>query len=151
MAKNVKVQIDGLDRLKTKLKAMDMKVGSVLAECLAQGTRIGSDDANGRAPENDAVGVDILSRSTSHATVGVGISNKKWYLKFLETGTVAHKISTKNANALVFEGSTGMVVIKAVQHTGLSAKPFLRPAIDENIHRIVDEVGKAIREKAGLP
>lgn len=151
MAKSVKIQIDGMDRLKKKLNAMDQNVGQVLADSLAQGAQIGADAANGMAPESGAVGVDILNRSVKHATVGVGIDKKKWYLRFLETGTVAHAIKVTNASALVFEGDIGTVIIKAVQHTGLMAKPFLRPGIDENISRIVDEVGKAIKERAGLP
>ncbi len=56
---------------------------------------------------------------------------------YLETGTTPHTIMAKKARSLGAKGQFG----KKVQHPGYAARPFLRPALDQNVQRIVNIMG----------
>jgi len=56
---------------------------------------------------------------------------------FMETGTTPHTITAKKAKSLGVDGRFG----KSVKHPGYAARPFLRPALDNNVQRIVNAMG----------
>lgn len=69
----------------------------------------------------------------------IGPDEDHFYASFIEFGTTGVSIKPKDKKALKFEGE-----YKALANpSGTPAKPFLRPAYDEN----KEEVIKAIKEK----
>ena len=72
----------------------------------------------------------------------VGINAKKFYLYFKEFGTKPHVIKSKK---LMSNGET--VFGRVVDHPGQSAKPFMRPAFDENIPQAIAAMAKKIKQR----
>lgn len=56
---------------------------------------------------------------------------------YLETGAKPHTITAKKAKSLGADGRFG----KSVKHPGFAARPFLRPALDQNVQRAVNAMG----------
>lgn len=63
------------------------------------------------------------------------ICSPAWYSHFVEYGTVEHGINPKNKTLLSFPGTHGysgqQIAVGHVDHPGVKAKPFLRPAVDK--------------------
>lgn len=72
----------------------------------------------------------------------IGINADKWYLQFKEFGTKPHVIKSKK---LMSDGST--VFGRVVDHPGQAAKPFLRPAFDENTRKAINAMAKKIKQR----
>ena len=79
------------------------------------------------------------------AEVKIGPDRAHWYYGLFETGVSAHEIDGNIKKALKFT-SGEEVIVKRVQHPGMGAAPFLRPALDENQERITAAMGKTFRE-----
>jgi|LGOV01.1.fsa_nt_gb HK97 gp10 family phage protein len=73
----------------------------------------------------------------------VGINAKKFYLYFKEFGTKPHVI--KNKKGLLTNGS--VVFGRIIDHPGQPAKPFLRPAFDENTLGAITAMAKKIKQR----
>lgn len=76
------------------------------------------------------------------------VCSPAWYSHFIEYGTVEHGIDPKNKTVLSFPGTHGFsgqqIVVGHVDHPGVKAKPFLRPAADkaeEFLQQILAERG----------
>lgn len=106
--------------------------------------------------------------------VGVKRKSRGWYGKFFETGTDEHEIKPKNGKVLAILQVAGVaeftnrrgnlkrlkyyrtksgytldagkakIFFKKVDHPGMPAKPFLRPAFERSKPEIVKIVGDAI-------
>lgn len=83
------------------------------------------------------------------AEVLIGFTKDAWYLRLIETGTSAHKIRAKKASILTDQV---MFFGREVDHPGITARPFLRPAYDaehNNFIRIFkEEMKRRITERA---
>jgi HK97 gp10 family phage protein len=66
-----------------------------------------------------------------------------FYAHMVEFGAAAHVITAKDGKALAFGGG----VYKSVNHPGIKAKPFLRPALDGNAGAALVAVGEAIKKR----
>ena len=77
--------------------------------------------------------------------VTIKLSKKAWYLKFFETGATSHEIASARG-ALAFEGEVGLIVTKSVQHPGMPASPFMRPAFDEKGPEAEKKLGEVLRQ-----
>jgi HK97 gp10 family phage protein len=81
--------------------------------------------------------------------VVAGGKNKKtgadvFYAHIVEyTGAAPHTITAKNRKGLSFGG----VFFQSVDHPGLTAKPFLRPALDTQAQTAVIAVGNYIKNR----
>ncbi len=73
----------------------------------------------------------------------IGINAKKWYLKFKEFGTKPHVIKSKKG----FLTNGSVVFGRVIDHPGQPARPFLRPAFDENTRRAIDAMKKKIAQR----
>ena len=80
---------------------------------------------------------------TLSSRYSVAVSNQKFYLMYREFGVAGHTIKPKNKKALG-DRQTGEFFGGEVQHPGQPAQPFLRPALDNNINRILEEMRKKI-------
>lgn len=145
------IQIHGLEELTKALKKLPERIES---NVLAAGVRAGAQVVRKAAIAN--LGGDkkdiVVKKSRSPrgtAKYKVGLSKDKWYLMFREFGTKPHLIKTKKKKVLA---GGGEVFGPVIHHPGQAAKPFLRPALDENVPKIIKamgaKMGKAIEKEA---
>lgn len=139
---SVRIVIDGQDELLAKLR----KLGDSAQAHVELATTIGAefirDEAIGRAPGPEIKQV-MVERSASTATAHVGPDRQHWYYRFFETGAGGHGITGNQY--LAFVGSQGFIITRSVQHPGVTAAPFLRPAIQGNKDEIARRMGAAFR------
>jgi hypothetical protein len=76
----------------------------------------------------------------------IGPDKKRWYYQFAETGAQPHEIKPKQARRLAFVGQSGKVFARRVRHTGMAARPFLRPAADSKLDEAAREFGRIMRK-----
>lgn len=76
------------------------------------------------------------------ASVKVG-NAVAWYAHLVEFGTRPHVIRSKPGRAMRFGGT----VTAQVNHPGIAARPFIRPAADQATPKAITEVTKYIRQR----
>jgi HK97 gp10 family phage protein len=126
----IRVELLGDRELVEKLKRLgDEVAGPILAEAAEKGAEIVRAAASGKARRRTGtlaqnIGTEVTSSAGNLAEVSVGPLKKAFYGMFLERGTIK-----------------------------MAARPFLRPALDENEeavkHEVGDRVKEAIRRVAG--
>lgn len=137
-------EVIGLKNLERQLKNLPLKVErSVLRGMVRAGGQVVRKSAV-RNLEGGANKDLVLRRSRRKSQKGrevvdVAISSERWYLRFKETGTAPHTITTSKKKVL----SSGEVVFGVeIQHPGQAATPFLRPALDGNVKKIIEAMRK---------
>ena len=78
----------------------------------------------------------IIEHTRTKIELLIGVPKEYFYVAIFETGAQAHEIKPRKMQALAFEN----VVVGGVNHPGVEARPFLRPAYDENERNIPDIV-----------
>lgn len=147
MGKRVTAKVEGGEELLRRLEKMGLDVTHVLAAAAQAGAQLIADTANGLAPSpNVLIEGDTKASSKNKVTLDIGPSEEKWYWRFLETGAVGHGISPRSKKALAFEVDGERVLAWAVQHPGMAAKPFLRPAFDKEKDNATKAVGENIKQ-----
>jgi len=141
MGARVVVRIEGGEELLRQLRRLGVDVGAVLEEAALAGARAIAEDANQRAP-GPHVETNVEKRSKGSVTVDIGPDKEHWWYRFFESGAQPHEIK---GTPLVFEGDAGTVVTGRVSHTGMAARPFLRPALDTREKEATDQVGRVLR------
>ncbi len=136
---NITLKVEGLDKLQDKLKALDDAVAAdMLEKAVLAGAKIVRDDASRRAPKrtgklSESIEVEVKAKSRESVSVAVGPNKEAFYGKFIELGHALVRGSKKAEK-------------KVLGH--VPARPFLRPAIDENeanVKRVVaEELKKAL-------
>lgn len=76
-----------------------------------------------------------------YANVKAG-NKKAFYSRFVEFGTAAHNISASKGFL-----SFGGIFAKSVNHPGITAKPFMRPAVDSKSGQAIEAVKEYIRKR----
>jgi len=134
--------IIGMGDLKKKLAALPSRIEkNILRSMVRAGAQVVRKAAAANANEMDKFIVIKASRRKSRGKIvmEVGPSKAKWYLKFKETGTKPHVIETGKKKVL----SNGEVIFGVkVQHPGQAANPFMRPALDQNVPKIIEAMRK---------
>lgn len=142
MADGLTVTIKGDKKLIQELKAVGVDVQRALDDALKSGAKPIQQVANSKAPGPHIAVSDPQIKGDS-GEIKVGPDDNHWYYKFLEYGAGAHTIP---GSILVLFGTD--FVTGSVPHPGFAARPFLRPALDENKsqaeRRMGDELRKAI-------
>ena len=148
----MRIEIIGDKELLTKLRQLGSAVaGNALKEAAMAGAEIVVDAAKARAPRRTGQGAEtihaeFIDTKGDSITVDVGPDLKKgFHLKFVEFGTPPHTIRPKRKKALAFPG--GAHPVRVIHHPGTPARPFMRPAIDENEGRVRDKVGQVLKSK----
>ncbi len=158
MADNFQVvaKVEGGDQLLKELAALGGNVRSTARTAVRAGAKV----IQAQAETNAAT---IATRQAKHTQIMIsqrvkgtieamiGPSKRKWYYRYFETGVTAHEIT---GSPLVFEGDNGLVIIGGVQHPGLVARPWLRPAFDvkqgEAPAAVEETFRKAIEERRAI-
>lgn len=148
MAKNsITVELTGLAALKRQLEAVGVAPRAVMQAAALKGAEVVHDAAEPQAP-GPHIEVAPGELTDRRASALVGPDEKHWYYRFFEFGAGSHP--EPGTPFLVFEGDAGTIATRSVEHPGVAASPFLRPAVDEHkdeIYKAIAEVfEKAIRE-----
>jgi HK97 gp10 family phage protein len=149
----LEIKIQGLAELDAELKKFPLELQKkALAQMVGAGAKIVKDaaidnfqnvartmnlDKNEKYWSLKNIVLRRLKRKdkgNSTLTYGVRAQYPAFYM---ETGTKPHTITAKKAKSLGAEGQFG----KSVKHPGHAARPFLRPALDNNIQRVVNAMG----------
>lgn len=142
MASRVRVEIVGDKELIAKLGGVRAIVGKVLVKAAEAGAQVIENEAERRAP-GPHVGTELVEEETTstRATVAIGPDRDHWYYRFFETGATRHEIDPHRKKALAFEAGGEGIVRTLVNHPGMPAEPFLRPAIDNRKEAASQETG----------
>ena len=152
-------KIEGGEELLEQMRALDVNVRKALIGATRAGMKVIQAEAEQRARplstrRGKATRLVFSSKKRDHATADVGPSKKKWVLRFFEQGVTGHEIvAGRHAPALVFKGHSGLVVLTRVNHPGMAARPWLRPALDgkrDEATRVFGETLRAAIEEARI-
>lgn len=122
----MRVEIEGSAALLSKLRALAEGASTVVDGATRAGADLVESMAEAQAP-GPHVDVALVEKSSDKATYAIGPDKAHWYYVFIERGAAGHTITGKPL--LIFSGRSGTVVTHEVQHPGLAARPFLRPAL----------------------
>ena len=143
----ITARVEGADELKAKLEALGTKArGAILERAGEAGAEVirAAAEANAPGPHIELA----LSRSAEYAVeFEIGPDMAHWYYQFFETGAGRHTIEGNTKMAVAFLGADGEVVREVVDHPGMKAKPFLRPAIDAKGDEATQVVGRILRRE----
>jgi HK97 gp10 family phage protein len=132
--------------LKKALAQKGLSAERVLeAAMVAAGKLVESEAQERLTSVQDAISQETINNAGKSVDVHIGPKSEKWYARFFETGTRPHLVTPKNAGALRWYDASGAVIQPVVNVEGIPARPFLRPAVDENINDIRDEAGKVLK------
>jgi HK97 gp10 family phage protein len=126
MKDRMDVQVEGVDELVRQLRRIGVSTQEALEVAVLAGGEVIRQAANPLAPE-PVIDKEVQESGKTRAVAAVGPPEDKWFYRFFETGTERHDIT---GAPLVFEGDEGIVVTGRVEHLGMAATPFLRPAFD---------------------
>jgi HK97 gp10 family phage protein len=149
------VHVKGLAELQKFLDTLPAKMeANVMRSALRAGANVVKDEAKNNVPVKSGLlrdGLKVSTRSRKGVvTASVKATGKHAFIaKWIEFGTAAHRIVPKKAKSLFFGG----IFAEGVDHPGSSAKPFLRPALDNRAQEATVAVGNQIKKrltKAGI-
>lgn len=144
----VGAEVQGGEELIAALKELGLSVKGSVRKACRQGSKVMRDaaEANARSVSPGTSGKHAVIKSRGNKVTQVEFyiqpSKKKWYFKFFETGAVPHEIP----GPLAFEGDAGSVLVSSAQHPGMAARPWLRPAFDNNRDAAAARVGEVLKE-----
>lgn len=137
----VTVKLEGDKELKRKLDLLGRRARAALLKAAEAGADVVETAAEQRAP-GPHIAIGNQKVEGGRAEVDIGPDKEHWHYQFFETGATAHEIS---GSPLVFEGEQGLIVTKRVNHPGMPAEPFLRPAIDGKREEAKDAAGEVFK------
>jgi len=141
----VRVELEGDKELLRKLRQLDSAVaGQALRTSFTSGAAIFRNSAATKAPKltrtlSRSIHVEVLSQTKARITVMVGTDVV--YARIHEFGGV---ITPRQARFLAFEIEGQLIFAKRVH---MPARPYMRPAFDENVQRVAQEIGEVLRSQ----
>jgi HK97 gp10 family phage protein len=144
MAGEIKVRFENEAEVLKAIEAMGLKPRTVLRQAVQAGAEVVERAAEGKAP-GPGIGTEPAGQAADSVTVAVGPLAEKWYYKFFETGTGAHEVRPVEAEAL----RIGDEYAARAAAGGMAARPFLRPALDENEQAAAAAAGVVFRGVLG--
>ncbi len=140
----VKTTLEGSEALIKKMIELNARVGDMILPAALAGAFLIQTDANGRAPASH-INMAVTKKTKTRIEIKIGPDKAHWFYRFFEFGATAHEIKADYLT-LVFTGEKGWVFAKKVKHTGMAARPFLRPAMDARREEAVREVSAQFRK-----
>ncbi len=145
MSKKTYARLENADELRAKFDELGSRVRASVVTAVHAGAEVVAEAADLDAPADAQLEIKTLEKRGQSVLLGVGLDRNHWYYKFFETGATAHEIKAHDAAAMVFAGRDGLVVTGGVQHPGMAARPFLRPALDGRRDEVVAMIGDVLR------
>ena len=136
----MKMELEGFDELEKKFQQMGQEVGRSVDQATKSGAWFVRGRQEARAPEKNVTEV-VKETSDNHSAVyWIGLTVKKWFLRFIEFGSQPHEIT---GEPLAFLGDSGLVVTDKVNHPGMAAHPFIKPSLNrKNSEQVMGRMGK---------
>ena len=138
------VTVEGAEEVIAALKRMGRDVDAEIGAAVEEGGEVIRQEANRLAPGPHVV--MEVEEGKGFATAKIGPDEEHWYYRFFETGAGRHLIT---GDPLVFEGRKGTVITGSVDHPGMAARPFLRPAFDGKSGEARDQLGERLKRAVG--
>jgi len=143
----ITAKIEGDKELLEAFKRLKVDVAVVFEKAALAGAEEIRAAAQSKAPgPHIEVEIDEKQSTPGRRVVSIGPDKEHWFYQFFETGAGAHEIDGKSRQALAFVGREGAVVRKVVQHPGIGAAPFMRPAFDSRKDAAVARVGEMLKK-----
>lgn len=131
--------VEGDVELLANFDALIEVMETAIVQAGLAGAEVIVDAANIRAPSPHNV-VQLTKVSGEHVQMRIGPDKDHWFHRFFEFGAQPHEIGLKNAQALRFGAEP--IFARSGDHPGMAARPFLRPAIDENGDQVLEAMGR---------
>ena len=144
MATVAKLRIEGSRELKQKLEMLQGKARAALMTSAEAGADPIRDEMQRLSPDGTLIFLGNQELGDGTAEVDIGFDEEKWHLRFFEFGATDHEIK---GSPLAFEGESGLVITGSVQHPGMPAKPFMRPAADSKKDEARDAAGEVFKKE----
>ncbi len=144
----IKFELEGMDELIKILEALGERASGVLMEATLEGAKEIVDLTNQLAPGPNIV-MEAQPTGSNQVTVEFGPDKKHWFYQFAETGAAAHEIKASAEDILAAEGIDEVFgnIQNPVEHPGMAARPFMRPAIDVRKEAAFAAIGERIRRE----
>jgi hypothetical protein len=133
----LRVEIRNLDEVQRILEQLGAKARTALPAAVEEGAKVLAAKIAANAP-----GPHIAYEMNGSSAL-VGPDKAHFYYAFFETGTGAHRVDPVRKQALHWGGeafSAGHAV------GGVTAAPFMRPAVDEGADEVGEAVGRVLVE-----
>lgn len=141
----VKVSLEGKEELLAALKQMASAIKKqVMEEAVREGGAVILERAKALAP-GPYIAMEISQLTERYAEVSIGPDDDHWYYRLFETGAAEHEI--KGAPLAFINQRGRLLLTKSVSHPGMEARPWLRPAADEEQERAKSVLGDFLRKK----
>ena len=146
----MRMTVTGGDEIVRKLRAKGVNLERAQEVVLRAGAEVVRQAAadNVRSASSSVASDITIQRvgdENGGVVMGIAPTRKTWYAVFLERGSRGHSVTATSGKALRFIGTSGVVYRRSIYTKGVAARPFMRPAADENHERIVDAVGDKAR------
>lgn len=150
------LHIKGGKELNAVLQKLPVSIEkNILRSALRMGAKEIAEEAQRQVPKDDLDLYESIKISANYdrrkgqVIAKVKAGNKRvFYAKFVEYGVASHIIKMRDG-VLSFNG----VAARSVHHSGYSAKPFMRPALDTKADDALRAVARQIKKrltKAGI-
>lgn len=146
------VHVKGLSKLNEQLEQLPGKLqANVLRGALRTGAKVILDEAKANVGVDTGELRDGLKISTSirNGTVTAKIKTRGkhgFIAGWIEFGTRAHAIRAKVAKALGW----GSIFASSVEHPGIQARPFMRPALDSKAGQALLAAGEYMKKRLAM-
>lgn len=143
------VRVKGLADLNKLLQQLPAKLeANVLRGALRAGAKVVMEDAKARVPVDTGQLRDGLKISTRSRRGVVSASVKatgkhSFIAPWIEYGVAAHQITARKGGWMFFGG----MFAKSVDHPGMQARPFMRPALDGRAQAAVVAAAEYMKRK----
>lgn len=140
------VQTKGFAELQKMLDTLPAKIEqNILRSALRAGAKIVMSDAKSRARSvSGSLRNSIFIRTgAKKGKVVATIKNKRFYARFVETGTKRHLISSKGGHLNI----GGKFAGNLITHPGAKAKPFFRPALEAQTEAAISAIAAQIKKR----
>jgi len=137
-----RAELEGIDDLEKKLAGLRKEITGILEQATQAGADVVVDEANHLAPGPN-IETKTVGKRLTYCAIFIGPDKEHWYYQFFEYGAQPHEITPKNTGGLQFPGREGEMIVRMVaHHSGMPAKPFLRPAFDEKRDEAEEATGQ---------
>ena len=132
----MRIEVRNLDEVKRILEQLGARAEAVLPQAVEEGAKVLAAKMAANAPGPH------IAYQMEGKTALVGPDKAHFYYAYFETGTNRHMVKPVGAQALHWGGgdaySAGHVV------GGVTASPFMRPAVDEGADEVAEAVGRVL-------
>lgn len=138
------IEIEGMEELEKNLNDILEIIATATLAMVKAGEEVLEEEADRLAPKRNVMASKLRSKTKTQVVMDFGPDKENWTMRFFETGATRHEIS---GTPLVFEGANGELIrIDTVNHPGMAARPFMRPALDGKGAQAMEEAGEAFWE-----